>query len=166
MRPVRRGGGRVGIAVRGDTAGASHSGFSLMEIMVSLVVLGLMAAAAVPAIGVFLADEPAADETVAGLLRSARSLALESGQSTTVTIDTRTGRWLVEGDDQPPREGVVKLEGGRLGETLLNEFSPSVVIRFAPTGGGVGGPVVVELPDRTGVVRVDRWTGEVSLHDG
>lgn len=138
----------------------SCRGYTLAELLVVLAILGIMAAAAVPALGVWLNGEPTAEEAVADLLRDARAVALETARPVTLTLDPATGGWLLEREPDEPVEG--RLE---LGEAELLNTNPRVVVRFGPTGGAEGGPIQVRREDWLIVVRADRWTGEVSIED-
>ncbi|MEJ2218707.1 MAG: prepilin-type N-terminal cleavage/methylation domain-containing protein [Gemmatimonadota bacterium] len=133
-------------------------GYTLVEMLVVLAILGIMAGAAVPAVGVWLDRTPSPAEEVAALIRNARALALETGCPVTLTWDPQSGRWLIEAGDAAPVEGAVALRGATVMTPLRR-----VVVQFAPTGGADVGPVQVRWNDRLDVVRADRWTGKVTL---
>lgn len=75
----------------------NEKGFSLIELMVVLVIVGIMAGMAIPNIGGFMAGQEITEaaQNVAGALRSARGTAISKNVRTVVVIsddDTTTGR--------------------------------------------------------------------------
>lgn len=133
-------------------------GYTLTELLVVLTILGVMAAAAVPALGVWVDYEPTAAERVAVLFRDSRSSALRMARPVRLILDDATGRWLLMRPDSVLAEGTLDL-----GRAVLFAGHSPVVVAFRPTGGAVGGTVSIRQGDDVTVVRVDPWTGEVSV---
>ncbi len=145
----------VPIAVR------SAAGFTMLELMVAITIVGLVLAVAVPASGRLYRTMQYRDAVrdVVTLFASARYQAVNTGRSQDVRINPRT------------RELSLNTEIRRLPEGLnlvvraareLND-QQSGVIRFYPEGGTSGGGVDVEIPGSYGVrVNVDWLVGRVS----
>ncbi|MFW5947891.1 MAG: pilus assembly FimT family protein [Gemmatimonadota bacterium] len=137
----------------------TRAGYTLVEVMVVLAILGVMAAAAVPALGVWLDRDPTPAEAVAGLLRDARARALHAARPVTVTLGP-AGEWVAVSENTPLAEGRLTLNDAAISGP---PGSPQIRVRFGPSGGADGGPVVVLRGERSAVVRADRWTGEVTI---
>ena len=145
----------VPIAVR------SAAGFTMLELMVAITIVGLVLSVAVPASGRLYRTMQYRDAVrdVVTLFASARYEAVNSGRAQDVRINPRT------------RELSLNTEIRRLPEGLnlvvraareLND-QRSGVIRFYPEGGTSGGGVDVEIPGSYGVrVNVDWLVGRVS----
>jgi general secretion pathway protein H len=141
----------------------SSAGFTLIEMVVVLTILGLMTALIVangtrvsPAV-----HARAAAEAISGALRSARSEALMSNRSVAFTLDVagRSYQW-----GQTPRQ--VLPEDLRLSlltsRDLLAATGNTGLIRFDPDGGSSGGRVTVEGGGVVWWVGVDWLSGRVS----
>ncbi len=146
----------------------TRPGFTLVELAVVLAILGVMAAAAVPALGVWLDREPTPAEALAKLLRDARAHALETARPVTVTLNPGSGAWLLETEEGPARHGRLALGDAEV-SSHRGPDNPRVVVRFAPTGGADSDPILVqqgrEGSMRRVVIRANRWTGEVLIHE-
>lgn len=78
-------------------------GFSLIELMIALTILGLLIALAAPAFGrlVLAYQTESSANTLASDLQRARALAIESNRSVRVTFDAETGEFLAQAVTQP-----------------------------------------------------------------
>ncbi len=136
-------------------------GFTLIEVVVVLVLLGVVAGVTVPAFRDATARGPRAEVTgeVLRLLEGARATALDRATVTRLMLDPRTGSYRIETDSMGHR---VSLREGRLtlpaGVTL--EGGPGwVAARFTATGTAVADSIVVRGSDGATSIGVDTWTG-------
>jgi len=77
----------------------SHRGFSLMELLVVLALLGIMATIALPRLGVVVGGDglSASASRIVGLIGRARSRAVQTGKAQLLYIDSGNGRlWFKE----------------------------------------------------------------------
>lgn len=143
---------------------AGEDGFTLIETVAVLLILGLVSAAAVPALGSVLeggGDEPARD--LAELFRGARESAASRGAPVVVTVDPRSGAWRVfhaEGSGEPLDRGT--LAGGR-DVRLATPGGEPVIARFDPSGRARAPTVTVGSGPETRRVEVDPWTASVRV---
>jgi general secretion pathway protein H len=154
------------------TSRAGSDGFTLLELLVALAIMGLVAALAGPAIAGRLLDPPAARSArlVKGLLEQARAAAPSRGAPTAVT-------WIPEGRSfllvgiEPGRsfqlpEGV---EASFQGLTQIQQpgRAPGRLagILFHPLGGSTGGSIVLREGTTEVHLRVDRLTGAAVYED-
>jgi general secretion pathway protein H len=140
----------------------TDGGFTLMELLVVLGILGLVLALAVPSLGRSLPGLQLQTDarTVAGALREARMLAIGGNRETRLVVDVEQ-RTLQLG------EGVVRLNP-QLGISLLTAASEAPAaetggISFFPDGTSTGGRVTLSLGERQRHVVVDWLTGKVSV---
>ncbi len=146
--------------------GASQRGFTLLEMIIVLVVLGLV-------MGLVLAHGPmrsrtldtrAAAADVARVLRDARGMAVGGNRAVQVVVDLPHHALRIDAGPLrplPPQLGVsvVATNAETLGRTLAG-------IRFDPDGSATGGRI--ELRDPGGLrvqVGVDWLTGRVTVVD-
>jgi general secretion pathway protein H len=139
----------------------SQSGFTLLELVVVLVIVGMLSAVTIPAFSAGPPDDPAAvgASEVVSLLRTARSRALTHAQSVTLRIDARARMFTLatETDDSIEQiaEGIITLPQG----TTLGATASSALFRFAATGAARGDTLFVRGDGPAVAVWVDRWTG-------
>lgn len=141
--------------------GLTSSGFTLIEVVVVLVLLGVVAGVTVPAFRNAAAGGPRAEVTseVLRLLDGARSTALDRATGTRLMLDPRTGRYRLEADSFGHR---VSIQEGRLtlpADARLEGGAGWLVARFTPAGTGVTDTIAVVGQDGSSHVTVDRWTG-------
>ncbi|HUG39512.1 MAG TPA: GspH/FimT family pseudopilin [Longimicrobiales bacterium] len=136
-----------------------RGGYTLTELMVVIAIMGLVAAGATPALGVWLDASPRPAEEVASLLRSARAEALRTGVPVMLTMDPTTGVWALESPDSVVKRGLL-----RVSSMAAAPGGERVIMRFGPSGGAVGGGIPVLERGRVVRVTADRWTGEVSFY--
>jgi prepilin-type N-terminal cleavage/methylation domain-containing protein len=128
---------------------AARHGFTLVEIVVVLVVIGLVLGVATPAFVQLAATEPDGATTVRQLLDGARRTALEDGSSVEVVIDPASNRvWLRADGATPSLDStfVLRLPPG----TTLAATRLRTRYHFRPDGSGWGDTLVV----RDGVASV------------
>jgi general secretion pathway protein H len=141
---------------------SAQAGFSLVEMLVVLVILGVMAAIAGPALrdpsGRRELDRAAAD--IAALFREARAEALLSGTESFVAADLKSreisASWTERRLALPQQASVAVLTAS---EELIETGKPS--LRFFADGGATGGAVRLRLKESEALISVDWLTGKV-----
>ncbi len=147
----------------GRRAGAA--GFTLVELLVVLVIMGLITAIAVPHFGRLAPrlEARATAREVVSVLRSARGLAIRDNREVAVVVDLDDRFMAIDADR--------RLEfGSRMGVRLLTGTAELIDgdsgrIRFYPDGTSTGGRVTVSDDGRDYDVRIDWLTGRVTLDD-
>lgn len=138
-------------------------GFTLLETMAVLLVLGVVSAAAVPALDSVLGPDPDPARELAEVYRTARDAAASRGATVLVTVDPGSGSWALF-DAAASGEA---LERGELTRTPTARGASGVpeptIGRFHPSGRSR--VPVVRLPDgpETRAVEVDPWTSSVRV---
>jgi type II secretion system protein H len=145
----------------------SQSGFTLLELVVVLVIVGVISAVTIPAFSAGRRDDPAAAgaSEVVSHLRTARSRALTLAQPTTLLIDTRARLFTLTSETGDSiaaiAQGAITLA---LGVSLAG--TPAVArFRFAPRGTAGGDTLFVRGDGPAVAVWVDRWTGAPHVRD-
>jgi general secretion pathway protein H len=126
-------------------AGAVEDGFSLLELLLVLTLIGLMAAVAMPQMrGLLRPDIDRTSRTVALALRDQRSAAMRTGTMAGVTA-----------------AAIVPLlpAGTELVEAELGQDG----LIFFPNGTSTGGRVVLAAADGRRAVNVDWLTGRITV---
>lgn len=137
-------------------------GFTLVEVLVVLVLLGIAAAVVVPALPRIAEEDPLArsGEEVTNVLRRARRTALERGAPIALTVDTEASRYWVEiyerGEWRPLTQDVLSLSP-RVSLTAERGRARFV---FRPNGSALGDALAVRDGARGTRIAVDPWLGD------
>ena len=137
---------------------AATAGFTLVEMLVTLAILGLAAGVAVQFGGGAGRHVQRLSEAVAGEIGLLRAEALRSGTTTRLAFDPGSGRFLSS------RSGAVRIQAAPLPvriETADSGTGASAEIRFLPDGGSSGGRIILGPPGGV-VLTVSTLTARVS----
>lgn len=149
---------------------ASHHrkhGFTLVEISVSLLLIGIATAVVAPAVRQASSPSEAVVSEVRSVLERARGKAAVHGRAVEVRLDFPTGEYTMimagagEASEYP-------LERGRLhGIRGFRRDGPSgqhLVLRFSPLGDASAEGMGFESIPGTVTITLDRWTGRVDVY--
>jgi general secretion pathway protein H len=144
----------------GETGDAG--GFTLMELLVVLAILGLALVLAMPTLGRVLPGLELRTEArdVASALREARARAISRNEEVTIIVNRERGTLQLGGKpvvQLSPTIGIPALETSHSSRAGDNE------IRFFPDGTSTGGRLTLALGERQEHVVVDWLTGAVSI---
>ena len=153
---------RPGRLCRGAPRGLARRGFTLWEMALVLLVLGIAAGLAVPAFARLGAEQgsPDATQELLQLLRSARRAAVAHGVTVTLVVDPGSGRYVA---DSAGVEGVGALSEGTLAlgrAGALQTDLPRLRYAFRATGAALADSVLVRAAAGAALVTVDPWSGE------
>ncbi len=152
---------------RGRPPGPAAGGFTLVETLTGLTILGLATAVVVPELSALLRPGPrAAAGELADAYRHAREAAAGRAATATVTLEPRSGAWRVFVGSAPGAGDA--LAGGNLltdrpGTRITVAGGGRAVARFDARGRARAPRVVFERSDDRHEVRVDPWTGAVRI---
>ncbi|OEU63103.1 MAG: hypothetical protein BA870_07575 [Desulfuromonadales bacterium C00003094] len=109
----------------------NNRGFTLMELIVTLAILAIMMAIAVPATSSWRKSSQykAAAREVVSILRRGRSQAVQQNQNTTVTIDLSNHKYSLAGSDTTFPNGITVEAKVALGDVWQKSGSFSVTFR-------------------------------------
>ena len=150
---------------RGEGGAGPSDGFTLVEMLVTLAVLGLAAAVAFQSLGRGALDRRAAalSETVAAEIDRLRAEAIRSGRGGRLAFEPGAGLFLSSrpGAAPIPARGVrVAVEGGVPERPLPGE------IRLLPDGSSTGGRIVFSAGAEGRILTVSALTGRVRRGEG
>ncbi|WP_263143276.1 GspH/FimT family pseudopilin [Pseudomonas sp. RIT-PI-AD] len=146
-------------------SGRLRTGFTLLEMLVVLVILGLSLAVVVPAINKGLGgslDDASRDLQVG--LRKARSEAVLNKRSVALWMDVNRKVYGLDsrrGERSLPKALLIK---ARVADS--ESRGPRVAVRFFPDGSSTGGHIRLSKDEGIAVVDVDWLTGRVSIRNG
>lgn len=137
-------------------------GFTLVEVLVVLVILGIAAAVVVPALPRIVEEDPLARsaEDVTLLLRRARRTALERGAPVALTVDAESDRYWVEIYDQGEWRPLVADEVVLSPSVSLTAEAGQARFVFRPNGSAQSDPLGVRDGGRGTAIAVDPWLGD------
>ena len=143
-----------------------QNGFTLLELLVVLVILGLLAATVPPLVARAVpgAELKSAAREVAAALRYARSQAVTSGREVSFEMDVESRRYRITGGERDfalPAE----LDIAVFGAASVSPDDLTGGIRFFTDGSSTGGYVTIENKDHSYRVDVDWLVGQVTVYD-
>lgn len=143
---------------------ARQAGFTLLELLVVLVILGLSAAVALPTLtrGPGRADLARGAQEVAAALRAARALAITENRPASFTADTLSGHFAAEGQ---PEKTVPDGIGLSVLTVTGQAAGDRAGIRFFPDGSSTGGGVVLSRGALSYEVGVSWLTGAATVRE-
>jgi type II secretion system protein H len=137
-------------------------GFTLVEILVVLAILGITAAAVVPALARATAEDDLtrAARTLERVVVAARATALERATTVGVTLVPESGRyWVRLPDGTTIDSGTIALDQG----TRIHSAVPRPQFRFGPLGTADGDSLLLLAATGAQALVLDRWTGGVRV---
>jgi general secretion pathway protein H len=142
---------------------SSTAGFTLLELLAVLLILGLVAAVVVPSLGGGAAVEvKSAARSLAAALRQTRNRALNDNRSATLALDVAKREFRLPGEQRthrlPERVHIVLFTARS--EQLSEQGG---AIRFFPDGSSTGGRITLSIDSLRYLVNVDWLTGRVKV---
>ena len=143
-----------------------RAGFTLVEMIVVLAILGVVAGVSVPAIRDLRAADPLAQATseTARLLARTRQTAVERAAAMRITLDPVSRRYRVRtlaGDaasDSVTADSLSLPDG-----VMFDKGAGRLTLSFAATGEARGDTIILRWQDRVATVAVDPWTGDAHV---
>lgn len=143
----------------------SDSGFSLLELLIVLVILGFMAVLIPPRLsGVMISTQAKASaRDIVSALRQTRSAAISTGQEQVFSLDLSKKSFTIKNNTTKnlPDKMQISLYTARTEQ--LSELEGA--IRFFPDGSSTGGRIRLTMGNQQLYVDVNWLTGKVALLD-
>ncbi len=137
-------------------------GFTLVEILVVLAILGITAAAVVPALARATTEDDVtrAARALEQVAAAARRTALARATAVAVTLVPESGRyWVHLPDGTTIDSGAIALDQG----TRIHSAAPRPQFRFGPLGTADGDTLLLLGAGGAQAFVVDRWTGGIRV---
>jgi type II secretion system protein H len=140
----------------------AREGFTLVEMLIVIVILAIVSAVTIPALRSTPEDELTSSAgVVTSLMQRSRQTAVERGQTVALVVDAENARYWATIESPGNADSLVSYGPIELatGATLTADTPRSRYV-FAPSGAASGGPLVVRLNSRSGVITLNQWTGD------
>jgi general secretion pathway protein H len=166
LHPLARIGPRVEkeMGVTSRTGDVTADGFTLLELLVALVIMGFLLAAAMPLVGGGFqsVSADAAARALATELRTMRRAAIENASEMVLTVDPDTLQYRVSTDNRVRHlPAGLKLSAGT---TLEIHSENSVLFRFFRDGSASGGWMILDGKTRQYRIDIDWLSGRVTVN--
>jgi prepilin-type N-terminal cleavage/methylation domain-containing protein len=134
-------------------AGVNHEGFTLIELVTILVVLGILAAVAATRLtGTSTISVKGAAEMIQADIRYAQEAAMAENTAKSVIFSPGASSYTVDSENKELPSGV----------TIGNNFTATFNSLGEPTAGG-GGSVSISADGQSKTISVSNYTGKVSI---
>lgn len=134
--------------------GRSRNGFTLLELLVTLAIIGIVLLVATPALP-DAADEAGAAEIVRATLAKAAAMSARLDRPVAVVFDRNVGAIDVRLGDSLEARRLLPGESVRVGS--------AAEIQFLPDGRAAGGPVTLRSRGVQVTLTIDPWLSRVSV---
>ena len=144
----------------------SRAGFTLVEVIVVLAILGVMAAVTVPAIRDLRSTDALdhATSVTTTLLARARQTAVERGTPVRVVVDPLGRRYWVRAlQPGAAPDSVLADTLDIASDVSLDATATRLAVTFAPSGEAVGDVITLRWRGRAAAVTTDLWTGDARV---
>ncbi len=145
---------------------ALRAGFTLVEMMVVIAILGIAAGVSVPA----MRDLRSADPLVRGtneattMLARTRQTAVERAETMRLSVDPATRRYRVRTLGSDAASDSVTTDSLALPEGVtIDDAQGRLTVTFAPTGEARGDTLTLRWQGRAVAIAADQWTGDAHV---